>query len=272
MTKRRHMKEYESLTHLLAGRTPAAGMEVQARRGAYWSNTVQVRTPRAVGSGVLLTREGYLVTNSHVIPKEEVDGSYIQIPDVEGSYRVERVPIRSKPHDLALVKVRLVDGVHVPTPIVLADAKPSTGDNVRVYGYKHDLPEERTGVVRNFTPEKVNDYIDRADHNLNKIMGVAGRFLDIPVDDISEEIDLSRRVRDNTFYTDCIGAKGISVGWSGGPVVDESTGKLLGITKKVVWDEGIRTRLGITDRELRHGSTYIGILKQMIDHYLDKEA
>lgn len=145
--KRKHLFKYESLAYLLKGHTSGTNLDTRARRGSYWRNTVKVQIRGGIGNGLLLTRDGYFVTNYHVLTDQRArNGSTIILPDTEYQFLVSRVLAKSKLHDLVLAQASLGEA-SVLTEVVLSNHQPSFPDRVRVYGYKHEVVEEKQGNI-----------------------------------------------------------------------------------------------------------------------------
>ncbi len=247
--KRKYLPEYQSLTHLVRGLTSGVNLNAQARRGSYWRNTIKVQTPGGRGSGLLLSRDGYFVTNCHVLTEEKVrNGCSITIPDVDYRFTVSRVLAKSRPHDLILAQAR-VHTAAVPTEIILSDYQPLFDDRIRTYGYKYEVMEEKQGKVCIGTlSSSLGDTFWQAlnVHYINP--------------------DLERKAIENTIYSTC----DVEPGWSGGPVVLESTGELIGFTKLISFSHPFLTLLGLASQKT-HGFTSTKKLKEMIGYFLERE-
>jgi|SRR3989344_6117849 len=243
--KRKYLPEYQSLSYLIDGFSSGNNLTPQARRGSYWRNTIKVRVQDGLGSGLLLNRDGYFVTNYHILTNERVRaGSTISIPEIDYQYPVSRVLVKSRLYDLVLAQARLTDA-SVPTEVVFSPHKPSPTERVRVYGYKHEVVEERQGSM-----SFLQDYSSFG----------AKMWRSMGVHRISNGLE-DEAIR-NTMYSTCE----IELGWSGGPVVLESTGELIGFTKFIKTSSpNIEMVYG------KHGFTSIKKLKEMIEYFLEKE-
>src|SRR3989344_3456623 len=119
--KRKHLPEYQSLACLLRGFSSGKSLNARTRRGSYWRNTIKVRVQDGLGSGLLLSRDGYFVTNYHVLTDERFrNGCTITIPDIDYQFPVSEVLIKSRLHDLVLAQASL-SKVSVPTEVVLSN-------------------------------------------------------------------------------------------------------------------------------------------------------
>lgn len=80
----------------------------------------------------------------------------------------------------------------------------------------------------------------------------------------SNQPRLERIAVKNTLYSTCE----VELGWSGGPVVLESSGELIGFTK--FKNEGFLLDFtGVKKSPETHGFTYVGKVKEMIDYFLE---
>lgn len=259
--KRLYLPEYGSLRLLLEGHSQGTNLNAQARRGSYWHNTVKVTTRHGKGSGILITRDGFLVTNDHVLntSRDGNEVSFFGQDHQQYHLGIERVICRSLVHDLSLVKVTL-SSAQVPNEVVFSAIEPNRRhQRVRTYGFKEEVPEELEGE----TYLTQNDDTQLFSDKLADIYGDTLRSLVRP-NDLDEK---ERRKRESTFYTTCPAIHG----WSGGPVVDEFTGNLLGITKWSIETDKAERILRKAPEQI-HGFTYIGRVHDMIRKYLDREA
>ena len=236
--KRYQLKEFESLVMLLEGTGSSA------RNNAHMNNLLQVRKPRHMGSGYLLTRDGFFVTNYHVLDTaENATAGVCGIPH----FSVKRVLMKSKPHDLVLAQLELNAGSE-PTVSSLASQAPQSGDSVKVYGSKYGYPEEASGrIVKDVASSGISELI--------------GKYLPCLRE---RPIALKQKVKQNTFYTDCSSVCG---GWSGGPVVNEKTGEIIGLTRAISSQRLLFNSIKI-ERSRAHEFIYVGVLRQMISRYL----
>lgn len=243
------MPKYESLVHLMNGLTAGKNLDARARRGSYWRNMVKVFTDsgrgRYAGSGLLLSRDGHFVTNHHVLNEEIARRECaIFIPEVDLKFPLSKILITSKLHDLVLAKASL-STISVPTEVILSDYRPSFKDRVRTYGYKHEVVEERVGAICLNASSRFGDGYWQAGGTKSIKYGL-------------EDVALR-----NTFYSTC----DVELGWSGGPVVLESSGELLGFTKMMVHSPDSWLSLAPPKQ---HGFTGVKKLKEMIDYFLNK--
>jgi serine protease Do len=117
----------------------------QAPQGNYSSlveSVVTVRAGRSHGSGFLISPDGYILTNAHVVGGNE-DVVVIFKAGFELTGRVIR---KDRARDVALIKVQ----VNKATPFAVQRAKPRVGDEVVAIGTPVDLAFEKTvtrGIV-----------------------------------------------------------------------------------------------------------------------------
>lgn len=88
------------------------------------------RIQQGLGSGVVVTEDGYILTNNHVVEGADADGIKIVLADGKTEYKA-RIIGRDPGTDVAVIKV---DGVKL-TPITIADSeKIEVGDVVFAIG------------------------------------------------------------------------------------------------------------------------------------------
>ena len=230
------------LTALLAPST--APVDAKTRRAGYWGATVSLQAyDRAKGigyrgSGVLLSASGYLITNFHVTDHGIREVTVRLHGDLEGdqgyTLSLDKLLCKHASYDLMLARCVVPKNLEqrlrasLP-PIALAHKTPELGAQVRVYGFKEEVVEERVGRV------------------LGK-EGLARRTRTGEVRYAVGTPDFLRNKKEVTWYTDAE----IELGFSGGPVVDAATGELLGITwamigapDEKVWDHSYISAEGI---------------------------
>jgi S1-C subfamily serine protease len=91
----------------------------------------------AMGSGFLISRDGYLITNQHVVG----DAQYVKVRWPDGSEGLGEVIRSDRRRDVALVKA----DPHGRQPLVLNQALPAVGDTVFAVGAP--LQESLQGTV-----------------------------------------------------------------------------------------------------------------------------
>ena len=110
-------------------------------------------TPVAAGSGVVISTDGLMVTNAHVVDPVDATGKplghmVITVKMADGSVRSATVLGASKDYDVALLQLDNSKNLH---PLVLADAsKFQVGDRVVAIGNALDLgdaPTVTTGII-----------------------------------------------------------------------------------------------------------------------------
>ena len=111
--------------------------------------TVTGQSGEAVGSGIILTRDGYVLTNNHVVSGVG-QGGRIQVTLPDGSTHSATVRGVAPSYDLAVVKV---DGVSNLTPAVLGQSSGvQVGQQVVAVGSPENLSNTVTsGIVSNLS-------------------------------------------------------------------------------------------------------------------------
>ncbi|MBC7817971.1 MAG: trypsin-like peptidase domain-containing protein, partial [Planctomycetaceae bacterium] len=123
-----------------------------ARRGVVLVKSFTPGLEPAVGSGFIVSKDGLIYTNRHVIesPGETIRGTVVVVgvpsdkdPDELQYYKAEVVAVteKSKPLDFAVLKIARKDGTFLPLP--LSFEKLDLGSDVAVLGYpivKDDSP------------------------------------------------------------------------------------------------------------------------------------
>ena len=185
----------------------------RARRGLCWDITIKISLPLpdmpgavSQGSGVLLSSHGLLLTNYHVLPRDAGTAtiSLQRGPDEVYCCNLEKMLCVNERLDLALGACRLPERIQRSLsdyePIVTLGVEPRVGDRVRVYGFKHEVTEERPGkIIGRHEPNLHHSF--RAEIHADK-MGL------------------------HAWYSDAC----VEHGFSGGPVIREATGELIGFT------------------------------------------
>lgn len=235
--KRRDSSEFKSLVDLLEENTPAKKLSAGQKNKAHVRNLLQIKTKQRVGSGYLLTGDGYFITNNHVLPEETAE---VYINKIPLSFSVQRTLMRSKPHDLVLAQIPLRAN-YLPL-VAIANHCAEEGDSVRTYSFCGDKALRSHGTVV---------FVD----SLRLFLDMFGLHNNLS--------NLSARTAENTQYSDCI----IGFGWSGGPVVSENTGELVGITKAI---RSLDSSFGFSDQY--HVFSSSAVVRKMIDYFLDGQA
>ena len=131
-----------SFAHAIGLRKVAAISNFQGSYGSLLDSVVTIRAGRGHGSGFLVSTDGYILTNAHVVAATDE----VAVVFEAGFELVGHVVRSNKVGDVALVKVEL--GRAVPLPLQLA--KPRVGDEVVAIGTPLDLVFEKTvtrGIV-----------------------------------------------------------------------------------------------------------------------------
>jgi S1-C subfamily serine protease len=243
--KRKHLQKYRSLSLVLEGHSQGKALDPTRKRASYWSNSVRIVTQRSNGSGILLTRDGYFITNDHVLPKGD-QPLHIKIP-LEGDDNIttpiERVYARSTLYDLCLAKAHL-SFAQVPNEVVLATSRPRRGDKIRVYGYDDNLMEERRGEICPRDPLSGEEKL----REMNIRLGPDTLY--------------ERRENSRLYST-----TQVEPGWSGAPVVLERTGELVGIT---AWSAEFARNAGLFGLpEWGHGFVVVEKVRGLLQHFLN---
>jgi putative serine protease PepD len=93
-------------------------------------SVVSIQTGSAVGSGVIITADGSILTNNHVVATAQ--GSTVQVTFNSGKTATATIVGTDPTHDLAVIKVSGVSGL---TPITFADSGTvKVGDTVLAVG------------------------------------------------------------------------------------------------------------------------------------------
>ena len=117
------------------------------------ASVIKVSTPGGLGSGVIISPDGFAITNAHVIQGERSLRATIWVRQADGSLKrtdIDDVEIEavSNSLDLALIKLKSPDGKPFPVAPVEADDALDAGQ--RVFAIGNPLGLERTlteGVV-----------------------------------------------------------------------------------------------------------------------------
>ena len=204
----------------------ASAEEVSSRKSGYRKAALRIQKQigyglDGVGSGLLLTPSGYFITNYHVLHNADKNID-IRIHGVLKNKKpfhtgLEKVVCISKVYDLALALCKipepLIGKLRESVPkIVLAKEQPRVGEEVRAYGFKEEAVEESQGKITDTTffsiPQEIEDLMKSLKNGS------------------MDHYDQKRKKHDATCITDCKAEQG----WSGSPVIRETTGELLGIT------------------------------------------
>lgn len=121
---------------------------------------VKVSTPKGLGSGVIIHRDGYAITNAHVVQGETNLRTTVWLPQPDGTLRrieIEDVEIMAVNNhlDLALIKMKHPEGAAFDIAPVVVEDKLEIGQPVFAIGNPLGLERSLTqGVVsttqRNF--------------------------------------------------------------------------------------------------------------------------
>lgn len=211
------------------------------RRNVFWDATVKIEISHNLhgwqGSGLLLSPNGLFVTNYHVLPRYVKDATieFQQGAGGERNYRsgLAKILCVNERLDLTLGACHLcVDArqkLVSREPLIYLGKGPHVGERVRVYGFKYEVSEERTGTVSGhdvFNPLRYLGKPDKADR-----MGIHSWHSDTPIEQ----------------------------GFSGGPVVREATGELIGFTwGESVYPAGKRT----------HAFVDVGAVNELLTAYV----
>jgi serine protease Do len=128
--------------------------KIEAGRGYYSPYSPypypQQGRPHALGSGVILTKDGYIVTNNHVI--ENADDITVILPDSKDEYKAKLIGT-DKESDLAVIKIEAKN----LTPIKLANAQNlRVGDVVFAVGNPFGVGESVTqGIISALNKNRV---------------------------------------------------------------------------------------------------------------------
>ena len=114
---------------------------------------IKVSTPGGLGSGVIISPDGFAITNAHVIQGERSLRATIWVKQPDGSLKrtdIDDVEIEAvnNSHDLALIKLKSPDGK--PFPVAPLEGEDSIEAGQRVFAIGNPLGLERTlteGVV-----------------------------------------------------------------------------------------------------------------------------
>jgi putative serine protease PepD len=159
-------------------------------------SVVSIQTETAVGSGVIITADGSILTNNHVVATAQ--GSTVQVTFNTGKTATATIVGTDPTHDLAVIKVSTVSGL---TPITFADSSTvKVGDTVLAVG----------------SP-----------------LGLDGSVTSGIVSAVNRTIDVGENARGTTSLTGAIQTDAaINPGNSGGALVNAS-GQLIGINTAI---------------------------------------
>jgi S1-C subfamily serine protease len=114
-------------------------------------SVVEISTPDAIGSGVVLDRDGAIVTNAHVV----AGATDFTVTFADGSSRPAHLVGAFTPEDLAVVRVRDASGL---TPATFADSsKLEVGDMVMAVGNPLGLATSVTSGIVSFAGRTVDE-------------------------------------------------------------------------------------------------------------------
>lgn len=143
-----------STPHLYTQGSGLATMSVSDLVGEIGSTVVLVQTPTGLGSGFFIHRDGYVITNDHVIAGEhELRVTMFEDPDGDGRNLIRRqfenvrIVATSPEWDLALLKV---EGDHPPFPVASLGSAGDLRQGQPVFAIGNPLGLERTvseGIV-----------------------------------------------------------------------------------------------------------------------------
>ncbi len=134
--------------HALLAKTQPAVTAIEL--GSRENGTI---VPVAAGSGVVISKDGLMLTNAHVVNATDANGNTIADPVFtvkmfDGSVRSAKVLGASTDYDVALLQLADTSNLH---PLTLADAsKFQVGDDVVAIGNALDLgdaPTVTTGII-----------------------------------------------------------------------------------------------------------------------------
>ncbi|MFM1935161.1 MAG: hypothetical protein RI990_120 [Planctomycetota bacterium] len=116
-------------------------------------SVIKVSSPGGLGSGVIISPDGYAITNAHVIQGERALRATVWLRQPDGSLKrveIDDVEIEAVANaiDLALIRIPLPDGK--PFPVAPLEADDSIEAGQRVFAIGNPLGLERTlteGVV-----------------------------------------------------------------------------------------------------------------------------
>ena len=159
-------------------------------------SVVSIQTESAVGSGVIITADGSILTNNHVVATAQ--GNTVQVTFNSGKTATATIVGTDPTHDLAVIKVSGVSGL---TPITFADSGTvKVGDTVLAVG----------------SP-----------------LGLDGSVTSGIVSALNRTIDVGENARNTTSLTGAIQTDAaINPGNSGGALVN-SNGQLIGINTAI---------------------------------------
>lgn len=116
--------------------TPPPKLSVSEIAKQHRAAIVRIKTPTRVGSGTIITRDGHILTNWHIVKGHTSVDVIVQ----DTSTRTGSVVSYDAALDLAIVKVS-----GGPWPfLAVSSPHPSVGEEVLILGYAFDLPGEST--------------------------------------------------------------------------------------------------------------------------------
>ena len=251
--KRHNSSEFKSLVNLLENNTSAENLAPDQRKRFHPRNLLKIIVKQGVGSGYLLTNDGYFITNDHVLPGETAQ---VYINKNPFPFKVQRTLIRSRPHDLVLAQINL-DSDPSPTCVLLDDKKVRNGEKVRTYSFNEAKALRSHGKVVSYNYSRGRS-LDGVESFLGGTVDIFDRIFNLD----GQKEDLKSRVAENTCYSNCT----IKPGWSGGPVVSESTGKVVGVTNSIT---SVRYLYDPNSLSQYHAFSSVLVVRTMIDRFLD---
>jgi S1-C subfamily serine protease len=127
--------------------------QIQALYNQVSPAVVEIRAGESRGSGFIIDRQGYIITNNHVLGEENL----AEIKFADGTTTLAIVLTHDPDHDLALLKVPSKDVAHTK-PLKLADsAQVRPGDMVIAIGNPYRLNQSiSVGVINGIDRELLN--------------------------------------------------------------------------------------------------------------------
>lgn len=191
----------------LLGRGPGQGLDPQARLEAVRENTLLIETAGGWASGLLLTRDGCFVTALHALGEADVPGARVRLPQPGApQLPVERILCQSRAFDLVLARLTGVRPSPRSTRIVLGEHPASVGTTLRAFSRCDGLEQAQGRLVQ----------MDPMPEGQARAQTHAAEPREL--------------LRPYAFRGECFSTCDTRPGWSGGPVVEEESGLVVGIT------------------------------------------